>query len=128
MTRDELSRAYRHYIDCLNRRDWDHLGDFVGTDVAYNGATIGLAGYRAMLEGDVRAIPDLHFEIERLTADPPWVASRLQFDCTPVGTLFGLAVNGRRVRFAENIFYEFADGRIRTVWSIIDKDAIARQI
>jgi predicted ester cyclase len=37
-------------------------------------------------------------------------------------------VNGKRVQFDENVFYEFADGRIVDVWSIIDKDAIARQL
>ncbi|WP_108660166.1 ester cyclase [Acuticoccus kandeliae] len=128
MTPDALREAYRLYIDCLNRQDWDSLGDFVDDAVEYNGTTIGLSGYRAMLEGDFRAIPDLRFTIERLSAEPPLIASRLQFDCTPVGTLFALPVNGRRVRFAENVFYEFAGGRVRKVWSIIDKAAIAAQL
>ena len=42
--------------------------------------------------------------------------------------LFGLPVNGRRVQFTENVFYEFLDGRIETVWSIIDKAAIESQL
>lgn len=128
MTRDVLSATYRDYIDCLNRQDWDRLGLFVDEAVEYNGTTIGLAGYRAMLENDFRSIPDLRFEIELLVADPPCIASRLKFDCTPTGELFELPVNGRRVRFAENVFYELSAGRIRRVWSIIDKAAIARQI
>lgn len=33
MTRDDLSGAYRGYIDCLNRQDWDNLGRFVQADV-----------------------------------------------------------------------------------------------
>ena len=128
MTGDELSAIYRSYIDCLNRQGWDDLGRFVDEAVEYNDATVGLGGYRAMLEGDFRAIPDLHFQIERLVADPPLIASRLEFDCTPRGMLFGLPVDGRRVQFAENVFYAFEAGRIRKVWSIIDKEAIARQI
>ncbi|TIR46278.1 MAG: ester cyclase, partial [Mesorhizobium sp.] len=39
-----------------------------------------------------------------------------------------LAVNGRRVTFAENVFYEIQDGRIREVWSVIDKAAIQAQL
>ena len=46
----------------------------------------------------------------------------------PTGTLFDLPVNGRRVQFDENVFYEFAGGRIEKVWSIIDKASIARQL
>ncbi|MBZ9935164.1 ester cyclase [Mesorhizobium sp. BR1-1-16] len=128
MTPEALSAIYRGYIDCLNRQDWAVLGSFVDEAVEYGGTTIGLAGYRAMLERDFEAIPDLRFVIQLLVSDPPHIASRLQFDCTPRGLLFDLPVNGKRVQFAENVFYEFADGKIRTVWSIIDKAAIAQQI
>mgnify|MGYP001329856360 CR=1 FL=1 len=128
MDRTDLVAAYRGYIDCLNAQDWDALGRHVGEAVSYNGETIGLAGYRSMLIGDFEAIPDLRFTIDLLVCDPPHVAARLTFDCTPHGMLFGLPVNGRRVTFTENVFYEFEGGRIVTVRSIIDKAAIAEQI
>jgi predicted ester cyclase len=104
------------------------LGKFVHEDVHYNGKRIGLIGYREMLESDFRAIPDLFFDIQILIAEPPRIASRLQFDCTPSGELFDIPVNGKRVQFAENVFYEFLDERIEVVWSIIDKEAIAFQL
>lgn len=128
MIRSDFSETYRSYIDCLNSQDWPNLGEFVHEDVHYNGSRIGLKGYRAMLEGDFLAIPDLHFDIRMLICEPPRVASRLHFNCTPSGLLFDLPVNGRKVQFAENVFYEFLDGRIHTVWSIIDKAAIAAQL
>jgi predicted ester cyclase len=40
----------------------------------------------------------------------------------------GLAVNGERVTFCENVFYEFESGKIRQVWSVIDKAAIEAQL
>lgn len=128
MTNDPLHAFYRSYIDCLNRRDWDALGDFVHAEVRYGDHAIGLSGYRRMLERDVAAIPDLVFAIRLLVAEPPSIAARLAFDCTPTGTLFGLPVNGRRVQFAENVFYTLRDGRIAQVWSVIDKAAIAAAI
>ena len=128
MDRNALCTLYHGYLDCLNRQDWAVLGRFVHPEVRHNGRALGLAGYRAMLEGDFRAITDLVFRIELLLADPPQVASRLAFDCTPVGELFGLAVNGRRVRFAENVFYGYRDGLIHDVRSVIDTGAIAAQL
>jgi predicted ester cyclase len=128
MTRADLSDIYRGYIACLNQQDWPNLGKFVHEHVHYNGERIGLPGYREMLEDDFRAIPDLYFDIQLLISEPPRVASRLRFDCTPTGALFGLPVNGRKVQFAENVFYEFLDERIETVWSIIDKAAIETQL
>ena len=124
----DLSQAYRGYIACLNAQDWDNLGQFLRDDVRYNGETVGISGYRAMLEADFRAIPDLVFTIDLLVSEAPHVAARLKFDCTPVGELFGLPVNGKRVQFTENVFYEFAAGRIQAVWSVIDKAAIAAQL
>lgn len=128
MTSEDLADRYKGYIACLNEQDWDNLGRFVGEEVQYNGETIGLLGYRRMLEGDFQAIPDLRFNIELLVSEPPRVAARLHFDCRPKGVLFGLPVNGKRVSFAENVFYEFQDGRISEVWSVIDKAAIQAQL
>ena len=61
-------------------------------------------------------------------AEPPLVASRLRFDCTPKGAFLGLRVDGKRVSFTENVFYEFRDAKIAEVWSIIDKAAIEAQL
>ncbi|WP_114945174.1 ester cyclase [Microvirga calopogonii] len=124
MNSAELSDVYRAYIACLNAQDWPKLERFVHDDVHYNDRLIGISGYREMLERDFSDIPNLHFHIQRLVSDPPCIASRLAFDCTPKGMFLGLPVNGRRVSFTENVFYEFRGDRIGRVWSIIDKAAI----
>jgi predicted ester cyclase len=128
MTKTDLSGIYRDYIACLNKQDWPKLGQFVHDDVHHNGRPLGLSGYREMLERDFDQIPDLHFEIRLLVSDAPYIASRLGFDCTPKGTFLGLQVNGKRVSFTENVFYEFRQGKIVQVWSIIDKAAIEAQL
>ena len=81
-----------------------------------------------MLEKDFDSIPDLYFEIQLLISDPPYVASRLEFDCTPKGTFLGLQLNGKRVSFTEHVFYEFRSEKIWRVWSVIDKAAIEAQL
>jgi predicted ester cyclase len=124
----DLSDLYRGYIACLNRQNWSKLKQFVHDDVHYNGQRIGLPGYREMLERDFQEIPDLCFTIQLLMSDPPYIASRLGFDCTPKGKFLDLPVNGRRVSFAENVFYEFREEKIVQVWSVIDKAAIEAQI
>ncbi|WP_257166435.1 ester cyclase [Bradyrhizobium sp. SRS-191] len=128
MNSAELANHYRAYIVCLNAQAWPALGDFVHEHVVHNGRQLGLTGYRDMLIGDFAAIPDLRFNIGLLVADPPRVACRLDFDCTPSGEFLGLPINGRRIAFAENVFYEFRDGRIAQVWSVIDKAAIEAQL
>jgi predicted ester cyclase len=128
MNKATLSGIYRDYIACLNAQDWPKLEQFVHDEVHYNGRRIGIVGYREMLEKDFREIAGLRFEIQLLVSDPPHVASRLRFDCTPKGTFLGLHVNGKRVSFTENVFYEFRRERIDQVWSVIDKAAIEAQL
>ena len=128
MTKAELSEIYQDYISWLNKQDWRNLERFLDDDSHHNGHRLGLSGYRQMLERDFREIPDLHFDIQLLISDPPYLASRLGFDCTPKGKFLGLQINGKRVFFAENVFYEFRGRKIRQVWSIIDKAAIEAQL
>ena len=128
MIKTDLCDIYRDYIACLNKQDWLKLEKFVHDDVYYNGRRIGISGYREMLEKDFHEIPDLYFDIQLLISDPPHVASRLGFDCTPKGKFLGLHVNGKRVSFTENVFYEFRREKIEQVWSVIDKAAIEAQL
>jgi len=125
---DDLAGLYRAYIACLNRQDWGRLGDFVDDAVTHNGRRLGLAGYRRMLEQNFDDIPDLQFKIDMLLCDGDRVAARLVFDCTPKGQFLGLAIDRRRVTFAENVFYEVLEDKIARVWSVIDKAAIEAQL
>lgn len=128
MDKAELADVYCAYIACLNAQDWSRLDQFVSPDAHHNGQHLGVAGYRQMLERDYREIPDLQFNIDLLMADPPFVACRLAFACTPKGKFFGLDIDGKKVSFAENVFYEFREGKIVQVWSVIDKAAIEAQL
>lgn len=124
----DLAKQYQDYIDCLNRQDWSSLHLFVDEEASHNGQRLGLKGYRQMLVKDFIEIPDLNFNIALLVCGPPFVASRLAFDCTPKGVFLGLPVHGKRLAFTENVFYEFRHGKIINVWSVIDKAAIERQL
>ena len=119
---------YRAYIDCLNKQDWALLGRYVDDQVEHNGRLLKLSGYRDMLVKDFEDIPDLRFNIQLLVCEPPRVAARLAFNCSPRGTFLGMKINGRTVSFTENVFYEFKESKIASVWSVIDKSAIEAQL
>lgn len=123
-----LADHYRAYTACLNARDLERLGEYVSDGVIHNGSKIGLKGYREMLAGNYRDIPDLRFVVDLLLADASTVASRLRFDCRPRGEFLGLRIDGRQVVFHENVFYRFSEGKITQVWSVIDKGEIEKQL
>jgi len=124
----DLERIYRDYIDALNDRRFEDLQVFVHDRLVYNDESIARDEYAATLAGDVRAIPDLHYDIDLLVIDDLHVCARLWFDCRPRGTFLGVGVDGRRVSFAEHVFYRLHEGRIDRVWSLLDREAIRAQV
>lgn len=123
-----LSDLYQEYIECLNNQRWHELENYVDRNVAYNGQIVGLAAYREARENEFREIPDLQFSVSILVCDEKMVASRLDFDISPIGKFLGMPVNGRRISFSEHAFYEFDKRKIVTVWSVIDKAAIQAEL
>jgi len=119
---------YRNYMTCLNEWRWEDLGRFVADDVVHNGRPLGVAGYRAMLEADTHAVPDLQFIPAMLIADGQTVACRLAFECTPQHTFLGFEPTGEPISFVEHVFYRFENRRIIEVWSLIDREAIRKQL
>ncbi len=123
----ELERVYRGYIDTLNERHFEDLDQFVHPQLVYKDAAITRDQYVAMLVDDARAIPDLHYGIDLLVVNDDLVAARLWFDCHPQGSFLGIEVDGRRMAFAEHVFYRFREGRIDRVWSLLDREAVRSQ-
>lgn len=128
MQNKKLSAIYSAYLACLNHQEWENLGNYVADHVAYNGHCIGYAGYLHARQDEFRTIPDLHFSAQLLIADEATVACRLDFNITPSGDFLGLPVNGKRISFAEHAFYEFENGKIAKVWSVLDQAAIESQL
>jgi predicted ester cyclase len=123
-----LRETYLEYIAVLNERRFDALADHLQPVLTYNGEVLTGEQYQADRVEDVDAIPDLFFDVRQLVVEDDQVASRILFRCTPRRDHLGLPVSGRRLEFTENVFYRFVDDRIAAVDSVIDKEAIRRQL
>jgi steroid delta-isomerase-like uncharacterized protein len=123
-----LEVVYRAYLAALNERRFDDLAEFVHDELTYNGSPLTRAGYRDLLAADAGAIPDLHYDARIVVASGDRVACRLLFECTPRRPFLGFTPNGERLSFAEHVFYDFRDGRIAAVTSMIDRYSIQAQL
>lgn len=88
---------------------------------------MSLGDYRAMLEADTRAIPDLRYTAALVVTDADVVVCRLLFRCTPQQPFLGFEPTGVLISFSEHVFYRFRDRSIVEVWSLLDTQAIAAQ-
>lgn len=123
-----LEDTYRAYLEALNERRLDDLVHFVHDTLTYNGETLTREQYSALLAADAAAIPDLFYDARIIVADDRRVACRLLFACTPEHDFLGFTPNGRRLTFAEHVFYDFEQNRIAAVTSLIDRFAIRSQL
>lgn len=71
----DLPSRYADHLATLDERRFGDLGQSVADDVVHNDRSLGLDGYRAMLEDDVATFPDLFFDLVHLAVD---AALRLQ--------------------------------------------------
>jgi predicted ester cyclase len=128
MTDAGLEQRYLAYIAALNERRFEDLVHFVHDELTYNDKPMTRRQYKDLIAGDVAAIPDLVFHVGMLVVAGDAVGCRLIFNCTPEHEFLGLPPNGRRIAFTEHVFYQFRDRRIANVWSLLDRDAIERQL
>ena len=128
MTDANLETRYRRYLDRLNEHRPEDLAEFVHEELTYNGRPMTRRDYQNLIAGDIAAIPDLFYHVDRLVVAGDQVACRLLFHCTPRGEFLGLRPNGKSVSFAEHVFYRLREGRICEVWSLIDRPAIEAQL
>jgi steroid delta-isomerase-like uncharacterized protein len=123
-----LENVYHAYLAALNERRFDDLAEFVHDELTYNDAPMTRAQYRDLLAADAEAIPDLFYDARILVAAGDQVACRLLFSCTPQRQFLGFTPNGKRLTFAEHVFYTFRDARIAAVTSMIDRYSIQTQL
>jgi predicted ester cyclase len=128
VTPAELETRYRAYLAALNDRRFDDLVHHVHDELTYNGEPMTRRQYHDLLAADRAAIPDLVYDAHLIVADGHRVACRLVFDCTPESEFLGFTPNGARLHFAEHVFYDYRDGRIAAVSSLIDRAAIEAQL
>lgn len=124
----DLEDSYRGYLTCLNERRLGDLPAFVHDPVTHNDRTLSISEFQNLLRRDVAEIPDLYYAIERLVIQGDQVACRIRFDCTPAANFRGIPPTGSPISFVEHVFYHYRDGKIATIWSVVDLEVIRAQL
>lgn len=119
-----LSAIYRDYIRAILNHDLDSMDHYVSDSVVHNGKQLGLHGYKEFLLRNI-VQNDVQVEIKRLVADDNHVAAILIFTTRPSSKgVAGIQFDGRPFSYAENVIYDFKDGKIAEVHSLFDIDTV----
>jgi steroid delta-isomerase-like uncharacterized protein len=88
----------------------------------------GFERHRQFLAWHRGVLPDQHFEIEEVVADPSRGAVRWTLTGTQHAEFLGVAPTGRRVAVTGQDFFRVADGRIAELWRSFDLREMVRQL
>ena len=132
MTRETNIDSQQRFGAAVNSGDLGALDDLVKPDSVDHdpapGQTPGPAGYREMFSEPRIAFPDLHIEVEHLTATDDDVAFAYTVTGTHRGPLQGHEPTGGRVTFRGVQISRFEDGKLAERWGSSDQLGMLGQL
>jgi len=124
----------KRIVDLINQQKLSQLAelthpDFKRHDLA--GAlpeVSGTDGPVNLVQLVLRAIPDIHYEIEQIVAKDDRVAVQLRGTGTHRGEFLGVAGTGKRIEWNGINIYRFEDGKVIETWQLLDVWGLMRQM
>ena len=128
MTDAALKDWYLRYVAALNAHKLDGLDEFIADDVVLNGDPGSRDDVAAVLNHEIDAVPDLHWEVEELLFDRDRIAVRATNTGTPVKEWLGVPPSGASFEIVEYAIYKVSDGRFVQMTSLHDSSEMLRQL
>lgn len=132
MSREANTAAQQSFGDAVNSGDLAAITAVVAPDALDHdpapGQEPGPEGYQAMFTEMRTAFPDLHVEVEHLTATEDDVAIAYTATGTQQGELQGQPATGRSVSFRGVQIGRFADGKLVERWGSSDQLGMLTQL
>lgn len=126
LSRAKLEAEYRAYINAINTHTmYADFPRFVQDSVTHNTKTLTRTTYADFIETSFDEIKGLYFNLREVVcdSDTQQIAAWIEFTGTPTTEFRGIKPTGRSVRFTEFVMYTLREGKIETVWSLLDFDA-----
>lgn len=108
-TKESIEQNYLAYISAINSKDWSTVPTFTRPIVIHNSKSYASTEYAKMIEITSSPFANIKFVPERLVVDSEKseIACRIRFDWD-------------KESFYEHVFYKLDDGKIASVWSVVD--------
>lgn len=121
MASSDLAAKYRTYIDHINAGGEKDLSMFLHEEIFAGDKPISRTVLSDMLVASKRAAPDYRYRTEKIVVDGDSMASRNIITVTPVEEFMGIKPTGETFEIPQHTFYEWEQGKIRSIWVMFDK-------
>ncbi|KAI6248771.1 hypothetical protein HI914_02953 [Erysiphe necator] len=123
--------SFLAYIETLNTHKPQtplDLSNFMQPLIVVNNETYTLSEYETSLLNLMNAAPDFHISVQKLIAEGSTIATRFLVTCTPEQLYMGFSPNGKRIEYAEHVFYRFCGKKCCEISALIDIKAVESQL
>ncbi len=102
--------------------------DWVDGNPTFPDQPKGIEGAMYFVEQYRNALPDIHFNITHLIADPDFVTFRFEATATHKGTLMGIPATGKKVTVTGIVIHKVENGRFAKSWNEVDLLGLKMQL
>ncbi len=137
MVAQDNHQIVRNFYDAFNSRDYHRAAGVFSNDctfklIGFNTTYRGASEIRPMLEGWVRAFPDLKLEISNLISSGEWVIVEIKGRGTHRGTLStpdgDLSPTGQHVEMHSCDVIQCQNGKISSVHCYLETGELLKQL
>ena len=134
MSEEQNIKVIKRMVDLVNQQRVSQLSELTHTSFKRHdlaGAlpeVSGADGPVNLVQMVLRAIPDLHYEIEQIMAKDDRVVAQLRGTGTHRGEFLGVAGTGRQIECNVINIYRFEDGKVIETWQLVDVWGLTRQM
>ena len=130
---DRVAIARSFVEQVFNGANAELAREYFTDDVVWHGGALGTVNgvdtIVPILDGFIRALDDIHSEVQDVIATDDLVALRLLVSAVHTGNLLGVPASGNRVQWdAVDIYRVTQDGKISEQWAFEDLAAILSQV
>ncbi len=128
MSDTDLREFYLRYIEALNAHEIHRMDEFINDETTLNGEPGTRDQVVAVLNGDIDAVPDFHWDLQELLFDGDRLAARLVNTGTPAKEWLGVEPTGSSFEITEYAIYQVRDGRFVHMTALHDAETLRRQL
>ena len=128
MSNTDLREFYLRYLEALNAHEIHRMDEFINDETTLNGEPGTRDQVMAVLNGDIDAVPDFHWDLRELLFDGDRLAARLVNTGTPAKQWLGVEPTGSSFEITEYAIYQVRDGRFVHVTALHDAETLRRQL
>ena len=128
MSLEENKVIVQEMFEAINSKNLVSLEELMSSDFIMHMNSKEFRGWRARIDEEFKAFPDLHVNIEDIFAEGDEVCVRVIETATHTNEYRGIAPTGNKLTYTVMMIWRIIDGKIVEAWAVYDQLGFLQQL